>query len=418
MKPAHLLSLLCLSAACSAAAPSEQTSTSTEGALTPTTATPRPALDRPHRQSATAGSGVNYFGGSVIANAKVYVVWWGDAKNMNAALTKPTGGIADFFKGVLDSPFMDSLSQYSTNINAQAGSKSGSKGTQQIIGRGNYAGTYTLSSIPSGNVSDDQIQSALKDGINSGALPAPDANTLYAIFFPSSVTITIPGPDGGTSCFLFGAYHDATGNALVTGGATAKDPIGYAVMPDCGYAIDEWTNVTSHELAEAITDMIPTPGSMPDYPQAWNSTDGSEVGDLCEGGSGKLTTGHGNFTVQEIWDNASNSCKLTHSQATDYTVQAGAEPVSLTAGTTGTITFTTQQVAGTKVPLTLAVSAPPGVTATLSATNVMAGDSVTVTLSTEAGKTIKDGQVVLQATGPTTMGTNVHSAAALVQVGQ
>ena len=79
-------------------------------------------------------------------------------------------------------------------------------------------------------------------------------------------------------------------------------------MPDCGYTFGDSTVVSSHELAEATTDNIPTPGSNPKYPQAWNTTDGYEIGDLCEGYTGTLTAGKTSYTVQQIYSNAIASC--------------------------------------------------------------------------------------------------------------
>ncbi|HEY8040568.1 MAG TPA: hypothetical protein VIF15_12270, partial [Polyangiaceae bacterium] len=51
------------------------------------------------------------------------------------------------------------------------------------------------------------IQPMLTQLVTSGALPAPDANTLWVIFFPSSTTITLQGTQ---SCSAFGAYHNST----------------------------------------------------------------------------------------------------------------------------------------------------------------------------------------------------------------
>src|SRR5206468_4133529 len=76
-------------------------------------------------------------------------------------------------------------------------------------------------------------------------------------------------------------------------------PIFYGVMPVCGgfgcgfgNAFDNLTIVSSHEALEAITDPFPTPGDKPAYPQAWNTTDGQEIADLCQSVSGTVT-GHG-----------------------------------------------------------------------------------------------------------------------------
>jgi hypothetical protein len=314
---------------------------------------------------------LEYFGGPVISNPKVYVVWWGSPTKINPVLTKTKGGIADFFAGVTNSSFFDWFNEYDTNIKANAGSHKGLAGTNQLIGRGNYAGTLTLSAIPTGNVTDAQIQTTLEKAFAAKTLPAPDANTIYAIYFPSSVSIDIGG-GGGLSCQSFGAYH------MNTTAKTAGSEAYYLVMPDCGYAFADWTSVTAHELVEALTDPIPTPGSNPNYPQAWNDSGGNESGDLCESQpNGTVKTGLGTFTVQTIWDEASQSCKAFRSYAEDYNVSFAKTATSLTIGTAATVTIDTATVAGKAQPLTLSVVAPTGVKATLSSTKITSGQTAT-----------------------------------------
>src|SRR5260221_7341742 len=107
----------------------------------------RPRSPNPFPVRNTAGATMIYYGGPVIPNAKVYVVWWGNPANLNPAITAAHGGIADFYAGVMNSNFIDWLNEYDTNINAQAGSHLGQPGTGQRISRGNYAGTLTLANV-------------------------------------------------------------------------------------------------------------------------------------------------------------------------------------------------------------------------------------------------------------------------------
>jgi hypothetical protein len=343
---------------------------------------------------------VKYYGGKVIANPKVYVVWWGTGANLPSSVTAATGGIADFYAGVLDSPFMDSMNQYSTTMAAQVGSAAGHPGTGQVIGRGNYAGTIALTAIPSGNnLTDDQIQQTIESAINSGKLPTPDDNTYFAIYFPRQVKISI---DNMQSCVMFGAYHMFT--------PANQHHALYGVMPDCGYSFSGVTSVSSHELGEATTDADPTAGSNPDFPQAWNDSGGNEIGDLCVSSGGQLATPKGNFNVQGLWDERSHGCKLAHASATDVTLVAQGGPTSFAAGATQSVSFTTS---GSAQQLALSVIAPAGVHATLSATTVNAGDTVSISLSADAGVAVTDGQVILQAKDAS---GQMHSAALLVQV--
>jgi hypothetical protein len=375
-------------------------------ALAPTSGA-RTWVDRPlaHRRARnTAGGTAHYFGGPVTPNPKVYVVWWGDPSKINPALTAAKGGIADYYAGVLDSNFMDWLNEYNTTVPAQAGSHMGMAGTGQRIGRGNYAGTLTLASVPSGNVTDAQIQSVIDAAFVAGTLPPPDENTIYAIYFPKGVNISL---DGLTSCQTFGAYHMNTVE-------TQRHDAVYLVMPDCGSSFAGWTSVSTHELVEALTDNLPTAGSNPNYPQAWNDSMGNEVGDLCEGSDGMVTTALGMFTVQDIWDERTMGCVAFSSDTNDFNVAVSPNVATVAAGATSTFTVKTATSAGAAQMLTLSASAPAGITASVSPTTVSSGATATLTVTMTNPSATSGMQVVVR--GDATAGSVVqtHTAAVLL----
>jgi len=251
----------------------------------------RPGL--PAAPAALPGSGPTmlYYGGPVISSVKIAVVMWGKG------VPKTTGSlISPFFKALVNSTYIDQLAQYSTNITGV----NGHPGTNQTITRGSFRGKFRITpSNTSKTLSDGDVQTELKAQIAAGALPAADLNTLYMIYFPPGITITLGNL---RSCSSFGAYHEAV-SATVT-----PANIFYGIMPDCGYSFSGVTSVSSHEFAEAITDAIPTPGTHPAYPQAWNTVNGSEIGDLCESHQTTLTGGGETYTVQEIFTNSTNAC--------------------------------------------------------------------------------------------------------------
>jgi len=148
-------------------------------------------------------------------------------------------------------------------------------------------------------LTDKQVQKELEYQIAKGVLPANNLNTLYMIYFPADVTITLGKL---VSCQAFGAYHEAVSSKVT------KSNVFYGVMPDCGGGFDYMTIVSSHEFAEATTDNIPTPGTHPKYPQAWNTSDGYEIGDLCEGTQATLTTNANTYYVQELYLNIIAAC--------------------------------------------------------------------------------------------------------------
>src|SRR5262249_9067894 len=148
-------------------------------------------------------------------------------------------------------------------------------------------------------LTDDDVQAELEHQIKKGTLPAADLNTLYMIYFPVTVTITL---DGLTSCVDFGAYHFATNDLKLS-----KKNIFYAVEPDCHSSINSIPFAPTQEFAEATTDNVPTPGSFPDSPQAWNDSSGFEIGDKC-GSSGTLTAGSSHWTVTQYYLNSKHGC--------------------------------------------------------------------------------------------------------------
>jgi hypothetical protein len=253
-------------------------------------------------QAANAAGALKYYGGPVIPNAKVTVVIWGNNVQKDIIATTP-----DFFNSLTKSDMMDWMDQYNT-----AGKGlDGRDGTNQHIGKGSYTGLVTIQPTKtSGTIDDTEIQAELQRQIDGGKLSKPDDSTLFMVYFPPGMTITI---EGMQSCSQFCAYHG------FNGAPTPSNHFYYGVMPDLGGAcsfgcgfhqhLDNVTSISTHEFCEAVTDPFPTPGSTPAYPQAWNDTQGSEIGDLCADSMNSLTGANGkSYSVQSEYDNTMSSC--------------------------------------------------------------------------------------------------------------
>jgi hypothetical protein len=235
---------------------------------------------------------VLYYGGTVFSNVKVVSVLWGSKVD-------PTwvAGLPGFLTALPNSTFLDQLQQYNTQ-GAQSQNKHNSK---QTISRGTFIGQVQITPKNTNTtLKDKDIQKELKYQIGIGALPMNDTNTLYMVYFPSGISINL---DGSLSCQSFGAYHFATATKKLK-----SSTIMYAVEPDCGYNFNSESIVSSHEFAEATTDNIPTPGTTPAFPQAWNTSDGFEIADLCEGTQGTLTAGATTYFVQQVYLNSTGAC--------------------------------------------------------------------------------------------------------------
>ena len=137
-------------------------------------------------------------------------------------------------------------------------------------------------------ISDPDIQTWLGNHIVAHDFPAPDSQTLYVIFFPTTTAITIPASQGGgASCEQFAGYHSYTSPAGASTPAAA-----YAVIPYCDYGIGDNFNyqqvtfAVSHELAEAATDPEPNQDTAfyLETNDAWEAQAGfvgGECGDMC-----------------------------------------------------------------------------------------------------------------------------------------
>lgn len=149
------------------------------------------------------------------------------------------------------------------------------------VGKGR-GGTYVeLPAMAGGTMSDAQLQGKIAQWVGSGALPTPDSNTLFVMYFASSTSITLQGT---TSCRGFGGYHTSTQIPLDGGVMDTA----YAVIPDCGGGMQGFTSTTSHEIAEATVDPhVQTRPAWYGYNDAWfggtsSMGTGAEVADVCE----------------------------------------------------------------------------------------------------------------------------------------
>jgi hypothetical protein len=241
-------------------------------------------------------SDMNYYGGSVFSKANIVSVMWNKDVLANTQTQVPLLSAA-----LVNSTYIDQAAEYSTKgvvaIN-------GHKSTNQDIHRGTYFGQVVLKPHNKGTqLTDANVQQEIRLQIKLGHLPARTKNTVYMIYFPSNITINL---DGSLSCQAFGAYHFATDDAHVS----KNRNIFYSVEPECNSGFSFLTFAASHEFMEATTDNVPTPGSNPDYPQAWNDAAGFEVGDKCSG-SATLKTSSDSWTVTQYYLNSLHGCSTT-----------------------------------------------------------------------------------------------------------
>jgi hypothetical protein len=268
--------------------------------------------------SAPAGANLIYRGGRVVSNMQVVQVIWGTGSYIPQVTNVAAPSMASFYQGVLNSPYVDWLSEYNTSGLAAPTSN-------QFIGRGSFATQVVITPSAANNgatIDDVNIQAELAAQIQAGTLPAPthDAagnnNTYYALFFPHGKLLTL---EGYSSCSTFCAYHGTIANA---GGA---GEIYYGVHPDfqagsgcefgCGAAptaFGNYTQVASHELIETITDPEVGLTQVVGPPMAWFDDSYSEIGDICNDQHGTVLGGDGlTYDVQTEYSNIAKDCVVT-----------------------------------------------------------------------------------------------------------
>jgi Bacterial Ig domain len=390
-----------------------------------------------------------YFGGAVISNVKVYAIFW--SSEVSAEIQ---AGIGGFYQTLTNSEFLDWLTEYSTDFTVSVGSHVGLPGTQQIIGRGTYAGGYVLpvlsKSYPpctSGAplpvcLGDADLQSEIDWQIRHGNLPIPDSDTIFVMHFPSSALIRDPG---AVACTDYCAYHSSYASTYQGG---VSQTVHYAVLPDqgsngcqqgcgAGTSFQNTCSSVSHEIVESMTDSEVGAASLVDYPLGWYDNEAmsqGEIADVCnqqtgtvgvDGLTGCASGDAGCYTLQQIfskavWDAARaeqpnvQACVASRYDVTDYSIAITPNTLLLAPGATApAIPILTTLTNGATEALTLTVTdVPTGLHAAIDAPSVNVGGTANLIMSADANAApFVDGVLVVQATGSVT-----HSAALLVRL--
>jgi hypothetical protein len=150
-------------------------------------------------------------------------------------------------------------------------------------------------------VDDTETRAWLTKAFAKKTLGAPSADTLYAVYYPDGVQVTV---NALTSCKRFGGYHSEMMIENVR--------VSYAVIARCatsGTDRDRLTIVASHEYFEWATN--PRPFTAPAYrglsPAHWAAgTFGDELADMCpflDRGEQLRPSDLGGYAVQRYWSN-------------------------------------------------------------------------------------------------------------------
>ncbi len=188
---------------------------------------------------------VTFHGGAVLQSVETQAVYLGSDWQNTSSLTTQTAQFDTYLNTLVSGQYMDML----TNAGYGVGRGTSTTGSIDNISLSKTSG-----------ITDASIQSDIQAMISSNKLQTPDANRLYVVYVEPGVVV-YDGSSSSVTTFL--GYHGAVGGKTATGAAA---DIHYAVMPYPGgvnpspssqgfsTAFDELTVVTSHEVAEAVTD--------------------------------------------------------------------------------------------------------------------------------------------------------------------
>jgi hypothetical protein len=232
---------------------------------------------------------VSFFGGNLLPQVQAQGLYLGNEFSSTPASTQPAT-LDAYLKDLTGGPYLQALAQAGYNV-----------GTGSTV-----AGAVDNTALtPGSTISDAFIRSRLQADIRSGLLQAPNTNTLYVVYVEPNVAVNLGLGQGTTQQGILG-YHTAFVGVngapvryavVVTPGGAA----GNSVLPEATTALDQLTAVTSHEVAEAVTD--PDINSNVNNGRlGWIDPRRGEIGDIEENNPNafvRLADGH---LVQEVAD--------------------------------------------------------------------------------------------------------------------
>ena len=226
---------------------------------------------------------VTYHGGALLTHVEAQAVYLGSDWTATTAAVAESQTLDKFVSYIVNSPYTTVLGT------AGYGVGTGTASTGAVLGLSLNKAYY---------LTDAQIRADIQAGIKAGTLQAPDANRLYVVYVEAGVAVS-DGNSTSTNSFL--GYHGAFAGTTAAGAAA---DIRYAVLPHPGgynpspasqgfaSAFNELTAVSSHEIAEAITDPDVNYKQLGWYDARLNG----EIGDIT---AGDLATLNG-YVVQLV----------------------------------------------------------------------------------------------------------------------
>jgi hypothetical protein len=204
---------------------------------------------------------VTYHGGPLLTSVQLEAIYIGSLWSANPGYQQVRTAFDGFLGHLVNSSYMDMLNSAGYGV-----------------GRGAFQGSVVDPVGLGSSLDDSAIQNVIQAEINSGAAPSPTSQQLYIVYVSPNVLVTAGGQN---SQHDFLGYHDDFTGRNRAGNAIE---LHYAVIPyEAGVnasiygfnAFDGMTEVSSHEISEAVTD--PEPERTPGW---YDGQTGEEIGDI------------------------------------------------------------------------------------------------------------------------------------------
>lgn len=246
---------------------------------------------------ALAKSNLSYRGGPVITGtANIYAIFWEPSNNVAANYNTL---ILQYFNDVGSSPLYQIASQYT-----QSGG--GFPSNARLAASWMDGSGYPESPLLDSDIHQEVLRAQQVNGWVSSI------HNIFFVFTGRGEDLCSDSSQVSCTSNMACAYHGFFGNT------TLYAAMPYAASFSCdpgsspnGNDADQEINLASHEEMEAVTDPLVN---------AWLDSSGAEIGDRCgwnfgprnSQGADVVWNGHP-YIVQQEWDNASSSCRLTPS---------------------------------------------------------------------------------------------------------
>ena len=283
---------------------------------------------------------VSFFGGNVLPHVQAQAVFLGHEFSSGPANAE-TATLNAFLKDITSGAYLQALGRAGYGVGPGSA----------------VSGAVDNTSIAAGStISDAFIRTRLQADVSSGLLQAPNANTLYVVYVQPDVAVNLGGGQGTTQQGILGyhtAFVGANGAAIRYAVVVSPGgPAGNSVLPEARSAIDQLTAVTSHELAEAVTD--PDVNSNVNGGRlGWFDPQRGEIGDIEENNPNAFVRLDG-FLVQEVADRNDQLLSIVTPPSnligTTTTLSGHVNPQSPNSPPTVTFTAIISPASGTVAP--------------------------------------------------------------------